>query len=182
MQRVCAAVIGGARSLFPRQTYRTYTMAKRDGEVHLWTYDDQSAWGEVPGWEVANTGKRQSPINIQTADVVPNSNLTSLKLEVMQRVCAAVIGGARSLFPRQTYRTYTMAKRDGEVHLWTYDDQSAWGEVPGWEVANTGKRQSPINIQTADVVPNSNLTSLKLEVSSSREIITSSTYPTTLCM
>ena len=49
---------------------------------NLWTYKDQSAWGNVPGWEVASTGKRQSPINIDTADVVINGDLTPLKMEV----------------------------------------------------------------------------------------------------
>lgn len=48
---------------------------------HLWNYDDQSAWGKVHGWEVANIGKRQSPIDIQTAAVRVNEDLTPIQLE-----------------------------------------------------------------------------------------------------
>lgn len=47
----------------------------------MWTYDDQAAWGEVPGWEVATSGKSQSPININNNNVIVNKKLTSLLLE-----------------------------------------------------------------------------------------------------
>ena len=47
-----------------------------------WNYDDQVAWGRVKGWEVANIGKRQSPIDIQTRLVKTNQDLTPLQLEV----------------------------------------------------------------------------------------------------
>ena len=48
----------------------------------LWNYKDQSAWGKVPGWEVSATGKRQSPIHIETKNLVVNNILTPLKMEV----------------------------------------------------------------------------------------------------
>ena len=58
-----------------------------------WNYDDQGAWGKVEGWEVANIGKRQSPIDIQTRLVKTNRDLTPLKLEVSYTCASTVLHG-----------------------------------------------------------------------------------------
>ena len=58
-----------------------------------WNYDDQVAWGKMEGCEVANTGKRQSPIDIQTCLVKINGDLTPLKFEVSYMCRCTVLHG-----------------------------------------------------------------------------------------
>ena len=53
-----------------------------------WNYEDQEAWGKVKGWEVASSGKRQSPIDIDTHLVRTNKHLKPLVLQV--RISASV--------------------------------------------------------------------------------------------
>lgn len=51
-----------------------------------WNYEDQAAWGKVKGWEVAGSGTRQSPIDIDTSLVRTNKHLKPLVLQVRMSV------------------------------------------------------------------------------------------------